>query len=419
MINHPVVLWGLVAALASSPLVAQEAPVVSLDEALRMFAANSLELRAARARSDEAAGLARQAGAFANPSLMATHEPLSGGGRAYSETYLTVSQRLEISGTRGARADAGALRWEAARALVHADSARLAFEVKEAFLEAALAQESFDVTERVADVFREAARSATERYEAGDISLYALRRIRVERARYETLLLDADLDVAATQRALALVVAPEDDALRLAAEPLPTDTPPDLLAEGLQLTVIERRPELVAARADFEAQEAQARFARAERIPVVTATGGLKRQSDGLRGAFLGLSVPFPIFDRNAGAVDAADAGARGAQERLTLTERQLQNDVLRATDAYAALRRRAALLTDDAIGDTADLLEIALVAYDAGDMELVELLDAAEALHQARTAEAHLLAQLWIAHFDLERAVGGFAGAPSTEDGQ
>ena len=39
-------------------MVAQEATVVSLDEALRMFAANSLELRAARARSDEAAGSA-------------------------------------------------------------------------------------------------------------------------------------------------------------------------------------------------------------------------------------------------------------------------------------------------------------------------------------------------------------------------
>jgi cobalt-zinc-cadmium efflux system outer membrane protein len=215
------------------------------------------------------------------------------------------------------------------------------------------------------------------------------------------------------------MVAPEGDAPRLAAEPLPTEAPPDPLADALQLTAIERRPELAAARADFEAQEAQARFARAERIPIVTATGGLKRQSDGLRGASLGLSVPLPLFDRNAGSVDAADAGVRGAQERLALTERQLQNDVLRATDAYSALRRRAALLTDDAVGgDTADLLEIALVAYDAGDMELVELLDAAQALHQARTAEARLLSQLWTAHFDLERAVGGFGDAPSTEDG-
>ena len=419
MINHPFVLLGLVAALGSSPLVAQEPPVVSIDEALRMFAANSLELRAARARSDQAEGLARQAGAFANPSLNATHEPLSGAGRSYSETYLSVSQRLEVSGTRGARADVGELRWEAARALLRADSTRLAFEVKEAFLEAALAQERLGVTERVADVFREAARTATERYEAGDISLYDLRRIRVERARYETLLLDADLDVAATQRALALMVAPDDDALRLATVPLPMEAPTAPPVEPLQRAAIERRPELAAARADFQAQEAQARLARAERIPFVTATGGFKRQSDGLRGAFLGLSVPFPLFDGNAGAVDAAAAGARGAQERLALTERQLQNDVLRATDAYSALRRRAALLTDDPIGESADLLEIALVAYDAGDMELVELLDAAEALHQARAAEARLLAQLWIAHFDLERAVGGFDAAPSTEDGQ
>ena len=55
------------------------------------------------------------------------------------------------------------------------------------------------------------------------------------------------------------------------------------------------------------------------------------------------------------------------------------------------------------------DLLQIAQVAYDAGEMDLVQLLDAAEALWDARTAEARLKADLWTAYYDLERAVGGF----------
>jgi outer membrane protein TolC len=41
--------------------------------------------------------------------------------------------------------------------------------------------------------------------------------------------------------------------------------------------------------------------------------------------------------------------------------------------------------------------------------MDLVQLLDAAEALWDARTAQARLKADLWTAYYDLERAVGGF----------
>ena len=58
------------------------------------------------------------------------------------------------------------------------------------------------------------------------------------------------------------------------------------------------------------------------------------------------------------------------------------------------------------------DLLQIAQVAYDAGEMDLVQLLDAAEALWDARTAQARLKADLWTAYYDLERAAGGFDSA-------
>ena len=70
-------------------------------------------------------------------------------------------------------------------------------------------------------------------------------------------------------------------------------------------------------------------------------------------------------------------------------------------------------------MGDPNDLLDIALASYDEGEMELVELLDAADALHEARTAESRLRAALWTAYFDLDRALGGFEGAPSLEDVQ
>jgi cobalt-zinc-cadmium efflux system outer membrane protein len=417
VILHRVSLIATVAILAASPARAQDVPLVSLEDALHLFAANNLELRLARSRSERATGLARQAGAFPNPSFNVTHEPLSGDAGSYSETYLTASQRFELSGSRGARSDAAEQRGDAALLGLRADSLSLAFDVKGAYMQALLAQERRAVTERIAGVFREAVRRASERFEVGDVSLYAVRRIRLERARYETLLVDADLEVGSAQRALALLVAPTGDDLRLGAEPLPTSMPPVVPLGTLGPGAAERRAELSVARAEVEAEAAEARLARAERVPDVTATGGFKRQSDGLSGGFLGLSLPMPLFNRGAGMVEASDAGLRSAQERLALTRRQLENDVLQATDAYQTLLRRSELLSVDADDGVGDLLDIALVAYDEGDMELVELLDAADALHESRTAEARLRTATWTAYFDLERALGGFDAAASRED--
>jgi len=422
VIRHSMVLMGLAFWFVPPALVGQEIGVVSLDEAVRLFAVNNQELRGARARVAEAVGMARQAGAFPNPLLTASHEPLSGGGTSYSESYLTLSQRFELPGERGARADAGDWTARAAQSRLIADSARLAFEVKETFVETANAQERLEVIGRVAQAFRDAARIASERFDAGDISLYELLRIRVERARYETLAAQADVSVGVAQRSLALLVSPSERAHRIAAAALPGDSPPPVSAAILAAPTAERRLELAGARAEVEAFEARARLARAERVPDLTATGGVKRQSDGLRGGFLGLSLPLPLFDRGGGALDAASAGVVGSGERLERTRSELENDALGAAEAYRAHLQRAELVTeeeDQGASAAGDLLDIARVAYDEGEMELIELLDAAEAMYQARTAEARLRADLWVSYFNLERALGGFetAGGSATED--
>ena len=416
MLVRTVLLVTLCVILVTHAVSGQPTPTVDLDEALRLFADNNLELLVARSRVEQLQGLSRQAGAFPNPTLSATHEPLSGDSRSYSETYVTASQRVELPGARGARSDAAARRADAASFAYRADSLRLAFEVKRAYTEAFLAQEREAVGRRVAGVFAEAAESARERYDDGDISRFTLRRIEVERARYETLLAGAEIEVGSAQRALALLVDPAGARPRLAAAGLPAELPPTP-APGVGVAAPERHPELAAAGADVEAEAAQARLIRAERVPDLTATGGLKRQSDGLRGAYLGLSLPVPVFDRGAGAVEAADAARRAAEHRLDLTRRQIENDVVRAREAYSALSARATLLGGEPGQPTDDLLSIAVVAYQEGEMELLELLDAAEAMHAAARDRARLRTDLWIAYFDLERALGGFAASPAQEE--
>ncbi|MDT8369947.1 MAG: TolC family protein [Longimicrobiales bacterium] len=387
----------------------QEPRTISLEEALELFAKNNLELRLARADAAEAAGVARQAGAYPNPTISGSRESLGDDGEDYSESYVNLSQRLEWPAARSARRSAADRAAEAARARLAGDSARLAFEVKEAYTRAARAERAEAVLARVTEVFRTGDRNAAERWDAGDLSLYDRRRIGVELTRYETRLAEAALEAASARRRLALLIDPEGETIEFSPTDVLTELPPAVTAERALETAASRRRELAVAEAEVASAQAAANAARSERIPDLTATLGYKRQSDGFSGAVLGLALPLPLWDRRGGAVEAADARLHEAASRAGLTRRTVENDVRRALEVYRSLARRAERLAGPGTREAEDLLEIAQVAYAEGEMELLDLLDAAEALMDARLAETRLRAELWTSYHDLERAVGGF----------
>lgn len=197
------------------------------------------------------------------------------------------------------------------------------------------------------------------------------------------------------------------------------DVPPVPPLEDLGYgTSTSLRPEVASAEAMVEAAAAAARLSRAERVPDITTTGGVKRQSDGLTGLFLGLSIPVPLFNRSSGAVESAVAREGASRARLNLTRRQVDNDLRRAMESYQSVRRRVELLGADGLDLSVDLLQMAQVAYDLGEIGLLEILDAAEALRSSRNAAAQLKSDHWTAYYNLERAIGGFdADSQPTND--
>lgn len=381
---------------------------VTLEEALALFAQHNLELHLARAHTSEMAALARQASAYPNPSAIVTHEPLWNNGATYSETFLNFSQRFEWPGLRQARMEAATRLTEAARAGLQADSLRLVFEVAKAYAEAASAEEQATVLAAVTDLFRRADRSSQAMLVEGEVSGYSLRRLRVERARYENQLALAELEARDARRRLALLILPEGETTQVAPAQRTRSVPTRLTVETTLERARARRAELQRARAEAASARAALRFARKERIPEPTVTAGFKRQSDGFSGLFLGLAAPLPVFDRNQGAIDAQQARLHAAETRLIQVERQVEHEVRRTYDVYASLVERQELITSELLGEAEALLQAARVGYSEGEMSLVELLDAAEAYRDARTSTIALQTDLQVAYYDLLRASGG-----------
>ena len=409
-LSRYVCAWLLAALLAANVCLVVQAQErrITLAEALEMFSENNLELREARFRAGEVSALARQATAYPNPSALFTHEPVWRGEDSYSETYLSVSQRFEWPGLRRARVEAAEELASAVYADLQADSLRLLFELAEAYTEAVATAQRFSVLESVTEIFRRADRAIELMLAEGEASGYQMRRLRVERARYENQLALAELDAADARRRLAQLIQPQGDASQIYPADSLREIPTDLAFE----TALERariqRAELESARADVEAAQARLDVARRERLPEPTFTAGYKRQSDGFRGILFGTSLPIPLFDRNTGTIQARKEGLEAAHARLSLVEARVVQDVRRAYETYASLSDRVDFISRGLLGEADELVHAARVGYAEGELSLVELLDAAEAFRDARVSSLELMSDFQIAYFDLLRAAGG-----------
>lgn len=379
---------------------------VSLAQALQAFAENSLELQIARSQRSEAAGLARQLRAYANPAFSLVREDLGSSGENYWETTAGVVQQVEWPGRTAARNRAAIHVVAAATARLRADSLSLAYKICEAYLRAWLAEEAELTVRRAASVLGTVADDALRRLEEGDISDYEARRLRLERLQAEHEVAEATLQARATRSVLAGLIAPGDKGGEIGPSEAPGESPP-LLTVPVVLESLAERPDVEAAARELDAARARRLISATEWVPNPTIGLGYKDQADGFSGAAMTFSVPLPVFDQGAGSRQSASARELAATRRLDLARRLAEIDLRGASDRYASTRSRLETAGRVMLTDAEALLATALSAYAEDEMTLLELLDAAKAFREARLSALSLRFAAWIAYYDLMRAMG------------
>jgi cobalt-zinc-cadmium efflux system outer membrane protein len=390
------------------PLDAQ-APRLTLAEARAMARRASPELAAARLAHAAALGRSVQAGAFPNPVLSYGREETSGGGAESSQDVVSLEQRLDLFGQRGARRAAAGSHGAALGARLDAAVARVDYEVARIYADAVAAGRRAQLADEAAQAFARAVRVSGERLAGGDVSGYQHRRLRLEAARYAALRLGALVARDSTLRVMASLTGLETGTPIL-ADSLPPDTlsvPVDSLV-ALALVV---RAELRAARLDAQAAEAEASLARAERMPIPALSAGYKAEELGaggrLDGFVLGLSLAVPLWDRRAGALTAASAeSARRAAEVEALRLHTIR-DVRTAFDAVQSLAGQLAALGGELGEEALMARRAAEAAYAEGEIGLLEWLDSVRAYHDAESAYITLWSDYVARRATLERITG------------
>ncbi len=408
--RHVVVLLALL-----SPTVpvweaaAQPAPRrVSLEEAIALFARHGPGLLAVRADAAAQVGAARAGGSFPNPIVGVSRESIGDGDRSAGETYLTLSQPLRWPWTGSARGRATEAARRVAAARVRADSLQQVHGVQEAYVAAWLAEERLAVLERVVAVVRQAHGRGVERQAAGDLSGLDLRRLTLERLRYERLVSAGELEVESARRALAAMILPPSDDGPVAPAGLPEVVPGGLAGASADQQVIAGHPEVRAVHAALALAVAEADAERALGAPPPTLTAAYKRQDDGLKGLLFGAALPLPLLDRRAGSREVVAAHVTAAEARLAQVERRAADRVELAQARYEAAIRHLEQAGQPTTEAGRDLLGIAEIAYLEGELDLFALLATAEAWRELGALTAGARAEYWLSRFELERALGG-----------
>nr|WP_294846407.1 TolC family protein [uncultured Sphingomonas sp.] len=377
---------------------AVRAEPISLADALSQGMQSSPRVTQAKALAEAAEARARQAGVSPNPELSLEVENFAGTGAFQglrsTEATLALSQRIELGGKRSARVavaeserDYAFLTYKAALADLDRDIRVAHAELRADEDRAVLARDNTSAAAKLsqtAKILVDAGRDPPLRQLRADA---ALAEARAEQARTFAELLTA-------RRLLATLIGSGDSELSatFSEDAAPLNIPVETPTLNEQLAIAQRG-----------AAEARIRLARANAVPDVTASGGLRRFAEGRETALVaGVSIALPFRDRNRGNIEAAQSESLAAESAARLARIDANRERQDARIMLGAAETRYEALAGPGISQAEEALRLARIGYNAGKFSLLELLDAQNALTtaklnliQARLDRANALAAL------------------------
>ncbi len=371
---------------------------LTLEQAIAEAEARSPAITAAEAGVAASRARLVQAGFRPNPELSVEVENFLGTGEVSgfhgAELTVGVSQRLDLGGRRASRraaAQAAITVSELRLAIARAD---LGLGVRGQFATALAARDRLRLTIENEERARELARIASILVDAGREPPLRALRARTALTQATTARRVAEVEEAAARRTLASLFGvdtpPASVAGSLAAVP-PADAAP---AQSLEVRLAEA--ELVLAQANLSQEMA------ARRLDPAVGLGIRRLQATQDQAFVAGFSMPLPFRDRNQGNVAAAQANiiAAEAQRAGALAFASVRINNARAN--LQAADARLVTVEQASIPEASEALRLAQLSYQAGKIELLELLDAQNALAavqneavEARATRAQAVAEL------------------------
>jgi cobalt-zinc-cadmium efflux system outer membrane protein len=388
-------------AAAAEPLTSDRAVAFALERNPEL-AALAADVGAARARLSGAELPVR-----ANPEFSAGAGPRRNGAAHSTDLEVSLSQRVEVFGQRGARIEVAQAERTAAEKRLASRRVAVAAEVRSAFARVLAADRLVALAREDLAVARDAVRAVERRLELGGTTQLEVNAARAEGGRAARALAVATRRAAAGRAELRTLLGSDAGApLELAGE-LPRSTGAGPLdADALGRRALEARADLATARRELAAAEAEQRVAAREALPV-PAIGARYSREEGADIVLGTLTFDLPFFNRNQAGRGVASARVARAQAELAAAERRVREDVVLAIARVETAREAAQAFEGEALAGAEANVSLATRAYEAGKIGLAELLLIRRSAVEARRDHVEALEELAEAKAELARAVG------------
>ena len=403
-------LWGVLLALVgSAPAFSQ---TLTLEQAWARAEQANPALRAARAELEAAQGRRTDAQAFF------WHNPEVAGGvarrrspdpgfpdRRSQDWTIGLQQTFEIAGQQGYRRAVADHLLSAVRETIDATRRQVRAEVERRFIQVLGLQRRIALERETLRFIDEFARIVRKRAAAGEQNRLDrnLAEVEAERARNQLSALEEQLVQARADLAALLQLPPEQ--LPEAAGELAVATA-NYTREAL-LEAVANHPRIRALALREQAARDRLGLERAAVYPDITVSMSTGRESRIEQLTGLSVSVPLPLFRRNATGIGQASAELVQAQIERQAAERDARAAVNALWEKLVTARQRVIRLQASVLPALEENLHLSRTAFSAGEIGLVEILLVNRQVLDARRDLIDALIQLHLTRVDLEQSAG------------
>lgn len=399
----------------------------ALTKIIRIALENSPDVRTALSRIDEAQARRRVARADLFPTIsggasgQGTETHARGAGSTGTESYganLNLSWEIDLFGRIRQNLKAATADAEQAEENYFGARVALAADVAIAYVNLRAAETQLEIVRESLATRGETVKITKWREQAGEGSGLETQQAvsTLEQARAAISPLQETIEQARNQLALLAGQTPGTfDSI--VSKPKPVPEPPSRLALGIPAETLRQRPDIRAAERAVVAAVARTRAANAERFPTLSLNGSLGIDalqaghifSPESAAASLAGNLVAPIF--NAGRI-RANIEIQSQQERQALIA--YESTVLRALseveNALISIQRNNERLAtlNNAVTAAREAATLAQQQYEAGEVDLLVVLDAQRTLLSLQDQQTTTLGNRAAAHVQLYEALGG-----------
>lgn len=364
----------------------------------------SLETRAAQARE-------LQAGLWPNPEIDVEAENVGGTGELNgfdgAETTIQLSQLIELGNKSQKRKKVASLEKELAGVDYQNKRLEVFSEAAKAFILVLKAQEKLQLSNELLTLSEESFETVTKRVHAGKDSPVEKTRASVVLANIKISNRQAKRDLEYANKQLASFWGQDNPLFKEAAgnlysiEPLPT-------LESLTIP-LKQNPEYTRWETEIKKSRAVLDLEESRAIGDITIGAGVRRFNETDDNAFVfGVSIPFPISDRNQGAKQEAVYNLAKSHQEQKAAWLKLQNEFNQTYQEFTGSFDQATSLNNEVLPAAIEMFNAATRAYQEGKVDYLNVLDAQRTLFDIKNEYIESLANYHTAKTDIERFIAG-----------